>query len=134
MIELEASVETARVIEPRWTDDAPRRLAAAVAADPSVELTASDIDRLPATLEPIVTWALAIRDESDETAVRRGVHVAATRALLGLPRHTILVAFHELPTALARDTGAPTRIGALAIEVGLRLRRLPAGWDSEPAD
>ena len=134
MIELGASAETAHVVEPHWTDDAPRRLAATVAADPSVELTASDIERLPASLEPIVTWALAIQDESDDTAVRRGVHVAATRALLGLPRHTILVAFHELPTILARETGAPTRIGALAIEVGLRLRRLPAGWDAEAAD
>jgi hypothetical protein len=134
VIELEALVEPAQVVQPRWTEDAPRRLAAAVAADPSVELTASDIERLPASLEPIVTWALAIQDESDDTAVRRGVHVAATRALLGLPRHTILVAFHELPTILARETGAPTRIGALAIEVGLRLRRLPAGWDAEAAD
>ena len=134
MIGAEAPVEAARVVEPRWADDAPRRLAAAVAADPSVELTASDLDRLPASLEPIVAWAWSIRDESDDTAVRRGVHVAATRALLGLPRHSILVAFHELPTVLSRDAAAPTRIGALAIEVGLRLRRLPAGWDSEPVD
>lgn len=134
MIELDASVEAGRVTEPRWTDDAPRRLAAAVVADPSVELTTSDVERLPASLEPIVAWALAIRDESDDTAVRRGVHVAATRALLGLPRHAILVAFHELPTSLGREAAAPTRIGALAIEVGLRLRRLPAGWDSEPVD
>jgi len=120
------------------TDDAAVRLAAAVTTDPSVELVPDRghepaLGALAARLQPIVSWGRSIPDEGDDNAVRHGVHVATTRALLGVPRRTILVAFHELPTTLAAETPAPARLEAIAIEVGLRLRRLPARWDDAAA-
>jgi len=111
------------------TDDAAFRLAAAVATDPSVELTrAGGLDQgvgaLAARLEPVVAWGRTIADTTDDVAVRRGVLVAATRSLLGVPQRTLLVAFQELPRILAAETPAPGRLEAVAIEVGLRLRGL----------
>jgi hypothetical protein len=138
VIDAGSALERTRRLERHWTDDASYRLAAVVARDPSVELVPdrridSGVGALAARLEPIVSWARALPDEADDTAIRRGVHVAATRALLGVPRRTILVAFHELPATMASETPAPSRLEALAIEVGLRLRRLPAQWDVAPA-
>jgi len=118
------------------SDDAAYRLAAAVAADPSVTLTREGgLDRgigaLAARLEPVIAWARTVSDTTDDVAVRRGVLVAATRMLLGVPQRTLLVAFQELPIVLAGETSAPRRLEDLAIEVGLRLRGLPSS-DAKP--
>lgn len=120
-------------------DDAAFRLAAVVAADPSVELTrAGGLDQgvgaLAARLVPIIAWARTVPDMTDDVAVRRGVLVAATRSLLGVPQRTLLVAFQELPRILDDETPAPRRLEAIAIEVGLRLRGLPGTEDPVRAD
>jgi len=138
VIDARSTVDHRARIERAWTADAAIRLAAAVTTDPSVELVPDRghepaLGALAARLEPIVSWARSIPDEADDSAVRRGLHVAITRALLGVPRRTILVAFHELPTTLAAETPAPARLEAIAIEVGLRLRRLPVRWDEAAA-
>ena len=116
------------------TDDAAFRLAAVVAADPSVEPSrAAGLDQgvgaLAGRLEPIIAWARTVADTTDDVAVRRGVLVAATRTLLGVPQRTLLVAFHELPGVLGAETPAPHRLESLAIEVGLRLRGLRGADD-----
>ena len=104
--------------------NAARRLAGAIATDPSVERDVATVghDALADQLVPIVAWAFDVPDMTDVDAVRIGVTVARTRLLLGTPRSIVLAAVHGLPAVLG-DSTSPRRLDEIAIEVALRLRR-----------
>jgi hypothetical protein len=110
-----------------WSDGAAYRLAAVVTADPVLALAAGardvPVDMLAARFDPLVAWARNVPAMTDRDAIRRGVILAGTRTLVGVPRRMTLVALHELPATMRQETPAPRRLEALATEVGLRVRR-----------
>jgi len=133
VIELQASSEprsaAAGTPEPTGpaSDDSARRLALVISARRHVDLADdgpdAGIDALARQLRPILAWARAVPQLTDGEAVRRGVTVARTRSLVGVPRRRTLVALQEVATVLGWHGPTADRLDSLAIEVGLRVRR-----------
>jgi hypothetical protein len=114
-------------------DEAATRLAIAIAAAApsasgvSAGGASASIDTIAARIGPIVSWAREVPRLRDAEAVRRGVTVARTRTLVGMPIGGTLVALHELTSVLEWDSARASRLDALAIEVGRRVERTGRG-------
>jgi hypothetical protein len=115
-------------------DESARRLALVIGAgrlDAAGDGPDAEIDALAWQLRPILAWARAVPQLTDAEAVRRGITVARTRSLVGMPQQPTLVAMKEVAAVLGSDGPATHRLGSLASEVSVRVRRTSVTRDHD---